>query len=154
VDAGPGEATRGPLVYHLFGHHEVPESMVLTEDDHFEFLSAIADPRLLPPSVKRAIGSTSLLFIGYGVLDFGFRVLIRALLKSITAPNKRLGVAVQLPPENLSDTQRTQVEKYLEGFLNVSGNLRFRVFWGNTAEFARTLRDRWEEQRQHVAVAN
>src|SRR6185436_2324310 len=34
VDAIPVDTARGPLVYHLFGHHEVPESMVLTEDDH------------------------------------------------------------------------------------------------------------------------
>jgi len=151
-DALPVDTARGPLVYHLFGHHAVPESMVLTEDEHFDFLTAVADPRLLPPVVKKAIGGTSLLFIGYGVLDFGFRVLVRALLKSITAPNKRLGVAVQLPPENLSDSQREQVEKYLEGFLNDAGTLRFRVFWGNTDEFTRNLRDRWEEQRHHAPV--
>lgn len=146
LESALGEA-RGPLVYHLFGHHGEPESMVLTEDDHFDFLSAVGDPRLLPPIVKRAIGNTALLFIGYGVLDFGFRMLLRALLRSITAPNKRLGVAVQLPPAGLSSKQQAQVEKYLERFLNVSKQFQFRVFWGTTVDFTRILRKRWKEHR-------
>jgi hypothetical protein len=125
--------------------------MVLTEDDHFEFLASVAStPLLMPPPVKRALAGSSLLFIGYGVLDFGFRVLIRALLKSVTVPNKRLHVAVQLPEENLSDAQRTQVEKYLKGFLNDAGTLRFSVFWGDTEQFTRTLRDRWEREGRNA----
>nr|HEX4316283.1 SIR2 family protein [Kofleriaceae bacterium] len=142
-EAGPTDSGRSSLVYHLFGHHEIAESMVVTEDDHFEFLTAVvADPKLFPPIVKRALSTTSLLFVGYSVLDFGFRVLLRALLKSVSAKNPRLGVAVQLPPESLSDEQRAQVEKYLKAFLNEPGQFRFNVFWGDTLEFTRSLRDR------------
>jgi hypothetical protein len=148
-DANSPDLAGNPLVYHLFGHHEVPESMVVTEDDHFDFLSCIAsDPKVLPPVVKRALGATSLLFIGHGVLDWGFRVLIRSLLASVTAPNGRPGIAVQLPQENLSEDQRMQVEKYLQRFHQ--GNIPFRVFWGDTREFTRTLRARWEEQPRHA----
>ncbi len=153
-DALPTDLATSPLVYHLFGQHEIPESMVLTEDDHFDFLSSVAaDPKLLPPVVKRALGGTSLLFIGFGVLDWGFRVLVRTLLTAVTAPNKRLGVAVQLRPEGLSGNQRAQVEKYLEGILNDSGHVHFRVFWGDTREFTRALRARWEDQRRHAAAS-
>jgi hypothetical protein len=152
AEGAPAETATGPQVYHLFGHHSVPESMVLTEDDHFSFLASVAsDPKLFPASVKRALGSTSLLFIGYGVLDWSFRVLLRALLKSVTAPNMRPGVAVQLPPDHLSEGQRAQVEKYLESFLNDSGQLRLRVFWGDPHEFTCSLRARWEEQRHAAA---
>lgn len=151
-DALPSDAAASPLVYHLFGHQDVPESMVLTEDDHLDFLSSVAaDPKLLPPAIKRALSGTSLLFIGFGVLDWGFRVLVRTLVTAVTAPNKRLGVAVQLRPEGLSDSQRVQVEKYLEGFLNDSRHVHFRVFWGDTREFTRTLRLRWEDQDRHAA---
>lgn len=152
AEGAPAEAAAGPQVYHLFGHHSVAESMVLTEDDHFSFLASVAaDPKLFPASVKRALGSTSLLFIGYGVLDWSFRVLLRALLKSVTAPNMRPGVAVQLPPDQLSEGQRAQVEKYLESFLNDSGQLRLRVFWGDPREFTASLRARWEDQRHAAA---
>jgi len=153
-EVAPPDASASALVYHLYGHHEIPESMVLTEDDHFDLLAGVvADPKLLPPAVKRALGGSSLLFIGFGVLDWGFRVLVRTLIASVTAPNKRLGVAVQLPPENLSEAQRAQVERYLQGFLNYSGHVQFRVFWGDTREFARTLRARWESQRGHAAAS-
>ena len=152
AEGAPAEAATGPQVYHLFGHHSVAESMVLTEDDHFSFLASVAsDPKLFPASVKRALGSTSLLFIGYGVLDWSFRVLLRALLKSVTAPNMRPGVAVQLPPDHLSEGQRAQVEKYLESFLNDSGQLKLRVFWGDPHEFTCSLRARWEEQHHAAA---
>jgi hypothetical protein len=154
LDIRPVEAAGDTLVYHLFGHHEVPESMVVTEDDHFDFLHSVAaEPKLWPPAVKRALGATSLLFIGYGVLDWGFRILVRALLKSVSVSNKRLGVAVQLPPENLSESQRRQAEKYLERLLNDSGHLQFRVFWGDTREFTRALRARWEDRRRHASAS-
>ena len=34
-----------PLVYHLFGRDEAPASLVLTEDDHLEFLTATYQDR-------------------------------------------------------------------------------------------------------------
>ena len=30
-----------PLVYHLFGRLDIPESLVLTEDDYFDFLVGV-----------------------------------------------------------------------------------------------------------------
>jgi hypothetical protein len=137
------EPSEGTLVYHLFGHHDRPESMVVTEDDHLEFLSACAsDRRLFPTRVTKALGGSSLLFIGFGVLDFGFRVLMRALLRSMSAKNLKFGVAVQLAPSGLSEEARGRVEKYLDRFLNEAGTLTLRVFWNETDEFIRSLQER------------
>ena len=69
VDADPTVAK--PLVYHLFGHISDPDSVVLTEDDHFAWLIAwIARRKDIPPAVRKAMISKSLLFLGYdGVVD-------------------------------------------------------------------------------------
>jgi hypothetical protein len=63
-----------PLVFHLHGHEEVPDSLVLSEDDYLDFLIAITRGRVLPPLVEKALTSTTLLFIGYRLADVNFRV--------------------------------------------------------------------------------
>ncbi|HSK04619.1 MAG TPA: effector-associated domain EAD1-containing protein [Kofleriaceae bacterium] len=145
AEGPPAVPAEGPLVYHLFGHHELLTSMVLTEDDCFNFFaSVVADERLFPPVVTTALGGTSLLFIGYGVLDWDFRLLVHTLLKSLTAQNYQFGViAVQLPPETLREPQRAQVETYLKNFLETT-NFKIRIYWGDTRAFMRELRRRWE----------
>jgi hypothetical protein len=52
-----------PLVYHLHGVQEFPESMVLTEDDYLDFLAEIAmDPRCIRPDVSEVFAESSVLF--------------------------------------------------------------------------------------------
>ena len=69
-----------PLVFHLHGIYEKPESLVLTEDDYLDFLVAISmDQNLLPPRIQEAFTDTSLLFLGYRIADWDFRVLFRIL---------------------------------------------------------------------------
>ena len=64
-----------PIVYHLHGHLDVPESIVLTEDDYLDFLVAVSrDEGLLPHQIQRALAGTSLLFVGYRLSDWDFRV--------------------------------------------------------------------------------
>ncbi len=55
-----------PLVFHLHGQVDVPDSLVLTEDDYLDFLVAISrkEEKLLPPRLQEAMGGASLLFIG------------------------------------------------------------------------------------------
>ena len=44
----PDEAR--PLVYHVFGNLDVPESIVLTEDDYLDFLTSVGgEPSADPP---------------------------------------------------------------------------------------------------------
>jgi len=57
-----------PVVFHLHGHNEAPESLVLTEDDYLDFLVNISrDQDLLPPRIQEALSGASLLFVGYGL---------------------------------------------------------------------------------------
>jgi hypothetical protein len=75
-----------PLVYHLHGHCGVLESMVLTENDYLQFLVELSEDRserLLPPAVRDALATTSLLFVGYSLSDWDFRVLFRGVMGSL-----------------------------------------------------------------------
>lgn len=68
-----------PLVFHLHGQTEVLESIVVTEDDYLDCLKVSSSDELLPTIVKRALVGNSLLFIGYQLADWNFRVILRSL---------------------------------------------------------------------------
>ena len=71
-----------PLVYHLYGDLGVPQSMVLTEKDYFDFLMNIyrEDEKLILPSViRKALATSSLLFTGYKIDDLSFRIMLGSL---------------------------------------------------------------------------
>jgi hypothetical protein len=70
-----------PLVFHMFGLFEELESVVLTEDDYFNFLIGVTRNRnLVPPLVLRALTDRALLFLGFQIDDWNFRVLLRFIL--------------------------------------------------------------------------
>ena len=126
-----------PVVFHLHGHDDVSESLVLTEDDYMDFLVNISrDQDLLPPRIQRALTGASLLFIGYRLADWTFRVLFRGLITSTEPSLRRISVTVQLPPAS------TEVQKYMDKYFN---RIDLRVYWGTAREFAAELRRRWEE---------
>ena len=126
-----------PVVFHLHGRDEVPESLVLTEDDYLDFLVNISrDQTLLPLRIQRALTGASLLFIGYRLADWSFRVIFRGLVSSMEASLRRISVAVQLSPEDQN------VQNYLADYF---GNINVKVYWGTAREFSAELRERWEE---------
>ena len=131
-----------PVVFHLHGHNKVPESLVLTEDDYLDFLVNISrDQALLPPRIQRALTGASLLFIGYSLADWDFRVLFRGLVTSLESSLRRISVTVQLPPANEApESTPQQVQNYLDEYFNRTD---MRVYWGTAREFAAELRRRW-----------
>jgi len=144
-DRGFRPTVANPVVFHLHGHNEVPESLVLTEDDYLDFLVNISrDPELLPPRIQEALTGASLLFIGYRLADWSFRVLFRGLVASMERSLRRISVTVQLlpVPSDASESMRQQVAKYLGDYFN---KMDVRVYWGTAREFSAELRKRWEE---------
>ncbi len=134
-------APEKPLVYHLHGYYETPESLVLTEDDYLDFLVAISkDEKLLPLRIQEAFGGTSLLLLGYKVTDWDFRVLCRILDEYIRRSGRK-HISVQLVPGNVPDNQRENVQKYLDRYFET---LRIQVYWHDCREFARELKTRWD----------
>jgi len=137
-----------PLVYHLHGHHEMSQSMVLTEDDYLAFLAELSkNQSLLPPPILKALTGTSLLFIGYSLNDWNFRVLFRGLIESLGASLEYTSVAVQLTPdtaENLEDGQE-KAQQYLDKYFAKIQKIKVKVFWGDIKDFTAELRKQWEE---------
>ena len=81
VDPGLVPTQANPVVFHLHGHYDVPESLVLTEDDYLDFLVAVSrDDGLLPHQIQKALAGASLLFLGYRLADWNFRVIHRGLV--------------------------------------------------------------------------
>jgi hypothetical protein len=128
-----------PVVFHLHGHWSRPSSIVLTEDDYLDFLVNVADdPGLIPERVQEAITSTSLLFVGYSMEDWNFRVLFRTLSRFLERSVSRAHVSVQLAPGK-TPAQQDKARAYLSRYFQ---DQKIRVYWGEATRFALELRDR------------
>lgn len=146
-DRGSGAEVNvaNPVVFHLHGINEVPESLVLTEDDYLDFLVNVhKDPKAIPRRIEKALAGNALLFIGYRLADWSFRVLFRGLISSLERSLGRIRITVQLVPEpdQSRAITREQVQKYLEDYFAKDDIV---VYWGKARDFARELRERWEE---------
>jgi hypothetical protein len=114
----------------------VPESLVLTEDDYLDFLVAVSkEPKLLPHQIQRSLAGSSLLFVGYRLADWNFRVIHRGLVMAGESSLRRLSVTVQL---RASTAERSYLEKYFRA-MNVG------VYWGTASEFVKELGARWRD---------
>jgi hypothetical protein len=133
-----------PLVYHLHGHDGELDSVLITEEDYFEFLEQLVrrsvqatklNP-LLPRSVRERIQTTSLMFLGYRLADPTFRVIFKLLVGD--SPEDHLHVAVQLEPDAEGISREAAVE-YLKRYF---GKLNVAVFWGDVEAFVTELHRR------------
>ena len=130
-----------PLVYHLFGMLERPDSLVLTEDDYFDWMTAwLTQRRAIPPVVRSSLVRNSLMFVGFRMDDWDFRVVFHA-VKSFGGRElfkRNLHVGVQLSP----DSQMIEPEAAQEYFESYFGNDRVSIYWGETRHFLDDLRSR------------
>ncbi len=136
-----------PLVYHLFGNEEEPDSLVLTEDDHLDFLVRIsAEPERIPNYVRAALANNSLIILGYGLNDWGFRVILRGLMATTQRRRRRSvkHIGVQLDPRDVSVVDAQAAVSFLEDYLQ---EVRINVYSGTTQQFIAELREWWERER-------
>jgi hypothetical protein len=147
-----------PVVYHLHGHIDDPDTFVLTEDDYLDFMvnlrrfeSAAQSVQVLPPKIDELISSTSLLFLGYGLRDWNLRVLLRALIQSADVSSQKLSVSVQLAPDDsmVVAMGRDRAIQYLEAYFD---DLKIVVYWGTVEEFLAELRGHWDKLAAGVGV--
>lgn len=146
LDSGYEPTPANPLVYHLHGHYETPESLVLTEDDYLDFLVNISSPEFqLPPRIQRALAGASLLFVGYNPTDWDFRVLFRGLVAATESSLRRISVTVQCPPVpgGTPAAAQEKVQKYLDAYFSKT-DTRMRVYWGTVEQFIGELSQRWQ----------
>jgi len=130
-----------PLVFHVFGRLEVPDSLVITEDDYMEFMiRATEDKSLIPPPVRAALADSALLLLGFNLEDYDVRVLLRTLVGQEGAQRlyRYTHVAAQVDPsaDVLSpDRARRYLERYFGKFRQPSID----IYWGTVDEFAADL---------------
>jgi hypothetical protein len=134
-----------PLVYHLFGRLNVPDSVVLTEDDYFDFLIGVTSNKdLIPSVVRRALADTALLFLGFRLDEWGFRVLFRSIMgqQGGGRRSRYAHVAVQLDPEEDRILEPERARKYLESYFQGAD---ISIYWGSAEDFLKELQQRWSE---------
>jgi len=141
-DDGYQPTPANPVVFHLHGHTQIASSIVLTEDDYFDFLVNVSrDPLVVPPRIQKALTETSVLFIGYGLADWNFRVLLQGLSRYIEKGLGRTHMAVMTPPDVPdSETQQKKAQEYLSKYYQ---NIDVQVFWGTARSFCAELGERW-----------
>lgn len=145
-----------PLVYHIFGHEAYPETMVLSEDDYLDFLTAIAkdtdqtEPKL-PIYLRGAVAQSTLMLIGYRLRDFDFRVIFRGLINVIQNAaslqgDRPRGLTIQMNPrQRLTGEEGEALVKYLTTYFKEA---KFDIAWQTTADFAVQLWQEYEKWRR------
>jgi hypothetical protein len=126
-----------PLVYHLHGFDTNPASLVLTEDDHMEFLIAVSqnigrDTDPVPRRVRQAMADSSLILLGYSLQNLDFKVIFWGLIKP--RPIQQTSVSIQLTP---SEVEKNYLQKYLNEF-------EFKIYWGDIHQYTQALSEALE----------
>jgi hypothetical protein len=133
-----------PLVYHLFGSIDEPDSIVLTEDNYFDYLIGVKQNKdLLPVQVRMALYASALMFIGYEVDDFSFRMLFKSLMGQEGGGRRtRYSRAIQCEPQ---DTDRMQ--HYLEARYQ---DADIEIYWGSVEDFVLELQRRMDDGDKNI----
>ena len=138
-----------PLVFQLFGHLIEPDSVVLTEDDYFNYLIGFTrmQNRPEPSDVLMKLANSSLMFLGFKVDDWDFRVLIHLLTSSPAARLRRRypHIAVQLDPEEGLGADPDRARRYLEKYFH-AGEMQIDIYWGSAEDFLQELNQQWSRQ--------
>ena len=118
--------------------------MVLTEDDFFDYLIASSRLDLLLPTLVGQLMQSSLLFLGFRLDDWRFRVLFRMI---VTRPGMRtmrqmshVGVQVNPGEQNAADVK--SVRKYIESYFKGADDApEVSIYWGTPTDFLKQLKE-------------
>jgi hypothetical protein len=136
--------TSNPTVVRLFGGFDDPDSMVLTEDDYFKYITTWTTVRSQAlKGLQSNLTNKNLLMMGFGLDDWDFRVLFRSIFTMGGAPrlSQLAHIAVQVTPES-DFIEAEAVQDYLEQYYSSTAT-RFAVRWGTPFELLTELRNQW-----------
>ena len=138
-----------PIVYHLYGLEEYPQTLVLSEDDYINFLISIAeDTNTLNPKIplylRRAVGESQLVLIGFRLSDWDFRVLFRLMMNFRIDGFSPRGMLIQLQGKEKKASNDNAIE-YLKRYF---GKKSFDIKWKDADLFVQKLWDDWDALRQ------
>jgi len=134
-----------PVVFHLFGQLSNPYSIVITEDNYFDYLMAAGtekkDP-MIPQPIRTLMNRSSLLFLGFDITNWNFRVLFRSLLNpgGLIHRKRFTHAAVQVDPK-VSDPDL--VLGYLDRYI---GRQNITIFNGSLETFVERLIAEWKRE--------
>jgi hypothetical protein len=133
-----------PMIFHFYGTTQVPESLVLTEDNYLDFIFNVArNVRAIPLRIQRALTGTSLLFLGDKFDSFDLRVALRVIAyyreRSVTRRH-----IIQLPTPTIIPEQTELFRNYVDRYFSAQS---MRVYWGTSREFCTELRERWTSEK-------
>jgi len=132
-----------PLVFHLFGVSDEPDSLVLTEDDYFDYLIGVStNKELIPIAVRQALVDTALLFLGFRLDDWNFRVLFRSIMsqEGRSRRKKYAHIAGQILPEEGRFLEPERARRYLDSYFQGAD---ISIFWGSVEDFTKELLAQW-----------
>ena len=139
-------SAEAPLVYYLFGRMKYPDTLVLSEDDYFEYLMGItANKELMPEFVRRRLVDSALLFLGFRMDSWDFRVLFHSLMQYGGGVRRRgyAHVAAQVNPEEGKILEPDRARTYLESYFFEEA---IRIYWGRVEDFIAELHERAPQQ--------
>jgi hypothetical protein len=166
---GPEDGS--PRVFHLMGDLSDLRSIILTEDEYFQFLTANARRSVWKKVIERldepargkvpddladdllrgALARSALLFLGFRVTDWDFRTLFRLLLDQggASGRSKLTHIAVQVDPENGIHGDAVKARDYIERLfgelLGGTPGTRVAVYWGSAEDFLEELDAEWQK---------
>jgi hypothetical protein len=149
-----------PAVYQLFGSLSDPDSILLSEDDYFQFLTAVTrrqaqkkdsrrDDDLADDLLRGTLASSALVFLGFRLTDWDFRALLRVLLDQNGGSNRSrfTHIAVQVDPEDGTHDEAARARNYISGLFRELVATRRRgkiaVYWGGVEDFLKDLDHQW-----------
>ena len=141
-----------PLVYHFFGSATYQDSIVVTQDNYVDALVSASrkESSTVPQAVNAALTSTTLLFLGFRLDDWCFRVLFRYIMnqQGSSLLRNRVHVAVQVDPEESEFDDPDSARRYIAQYL---GDEKIRIYWGSVGDFVAEL-DRRRTRRAAEAA--
>jgi hypothetical protein len=145
----PGDKTTAPwpiqtpVVYYLYGKKTYTDSLVLTEDDFFDYLIKHSKFDLMPPMISSSLLMGSVLFLGFSFDDWKFRILFRTIMQkggaSLLEKSGFKHVGVQLDPDDYTPADAIRLKRLLEAYFTAS---KINIYWGSSADFLRELKKR------------
>jgi hypothetical protein len=141
-----------PLIYYVFGNMSYPQTVVLTEDDYFDFLVGFTRNQgnvhtSMPAYVRRALANKGLVFLGFQFEDWEFRTLFRGVLprSGDKSGSDHSSVAVQIEPGDGRMAEPIAARAYLTTYFN--RNRHIQTYWGTSDDFLKELTKRWKSMK-------
>ena len=133
-----------PLVYHLYGLEDYPETLVLSEDDYMNFLIKVMGHMdklnpIVPLRLTEALAESQLLLLGYQIRDVDFRILFRLLSKFRQSGKQMLEKGMVIQQKKLTKKEMGDVDKTLDYLREYFDQENFEVKWKEVEDFIREL---------------